>query len=54
MSVDDIVTVNNIKRAWRFLLDNIGLPVDWQYIREYNRIIGEGLVRDAGRLRDTA
>ena len=41
MSVDDIVTVNNIKRAWRFLLDNIDYPVDWQYIREYNRIIGE-------------
>ena len=44
--------VNNIKRAWRFLLDNIDYPVDWQYIREYNRIIGEGLVRDAGRLRE--
>lgn len=52
MSVDDIVTVNNIKRAWGFLLDNIDYPVDWQYIREYNRIIGEGLVRDAGRLRE--
>ena len=52
MSVDDIVTVNNIKRAWRFLLDNIDYPVDWQYIREYNRIIGEGLVCDAGRLRE--
>ena len=52
MSVDDIVTVNNIKRAWRFLLGNIDYPVAWQYIREYNRIIGEGLVRDAGRLRE--
>lgn len=39
MSVDDIVTVNNIKRAWRFLLENIDYPVDWQYIREYNRIL---------------
>ena len=46
MSVDDIVTVNNIKRAWRFLLGNIDYPVDWQYIREYNRIIGEGLVSE--------
>ena len=52
MSVDDIVTVNNIKRAWRFLLDNIDYPVDWQYIREYNRIIGEGRLREAGGLRD--
>ena len=41
MSVDDIVTVNNIKRAWGFLLGNIDYPVDWQYIREYNRIIYE-------------
>ena len=39
-------------RAWGFLLENIDYPVDWQYIREYNRIIGEGLVRDAGRLRE--
>lgn len=39
MSVDDIVTVNNIKRAWRFLLENIDYPADWQYIREYNRIL---------------
>ena len=48
MSVDDIVTVNNIKRAWGFLLGNIDYPVDWQYIREYNRIIGEGRVPDTG------
>ena len=46
MSVDDIVTVNNIKRAWGFLLGNIDYPVDWQYIREYNRIIGEGRAKD--------
>lgn len=39
MSVDDIVTVNNIKRAWGFLLGNIDYPVDWQYIREYNHIL---------------
>ena len=50
--MDDIVTVNNIKRAWRFLLDNIDYPVDWQYIREYNASIGEGLVPRRGRLRE--
>lgn len=52
MSVDDIVTVNNIKHAWQFLLDNVDYPLDWQYIREYNRIIGQGIVRNAGGLRD--
>ncbi|MCI1195130.1 hypothetical protein MOV40_06420 [Bifidobacterium pseudolongum subsp. globosum] len=40
MTVDGIVTVNNIKHAWQFLLDNVDYPVDWQYVAEYNRIIG--------------
>lgn len=31
---------------------NINYPIGWQYIHEYNRIIGEGLMRDAGRLRE--
>lgn len=51
MAVNDIIVVNNIKRAWMFLFDNIDQPVDWQYVSEYNRILGEGLVRDAGKLR---
>lgn len=51
MAVDDIVTVNNIKHAWQFLLGNVDYPIDWQYVSEYNRIVGEGLVRDAGMLR---
>lgn len=51
MAVNDIVTVNNIKHAWQFLLDNAAHPIDWQYVSQYNRIIGEGLVRDAGKLR---
>lgn len=54
MSVDDIVTVNNIKRAWGFLLGNIDYPVDWQYIREYNRIIGEGRVATPAACVNTA
>ena len=51
MAVDDIIVVNNIKRAWMFLFENIGRPIDWRYVSEYNRILGEGLIRDAGKLR---
>lgn len=51
MTVDEIATVNNIKHAWQFLLQNIDYPIGWQYVAEYNRIVGEGLVRDAGMLR---
>lgn len=48
MEVNDIIVVNNIKRAWMFLFENIGRPIDWRYVSEYNRILGEGLIRDAG------
>ncbi|NEG70453.1 Fic family protein [Bifidobacterium sp. BRDM6] len=51
MSVDDIVVVNNIKHAWQFLFDNVRYPLDWSYVSEYNRTLGEGLIRDAGALR---
>lgn len=51
MAVDDIIVVNNIKRAWMFLFENVDQPIDWQYVSEYNRILGEGLIRDAGKLR---
>lgn len=51
MEVNDIIVVNNIKRAWMFLFENIGRPIDWRYVSEYNRILGEGLICDAGKLR---
>lgn len=51
MEVNDIIVVNNIKRAWMFLFENIGRPIDWRYVSEYNRFLGEGLIRDAGKLR---
>lgn len=52
MAVNDIVVVNNIKHAWMFLFDNVSHPLDWAYVCEYNRILGEGgVVRDPGALR---
>lgn len=42
MEVNDIIVVNNIKRAWMFLFENVDQPVNWQYMSEYNRILGEG------------
>lgn len=29
MAVDDIIVVNNIKRAWMFLFENVDQPVNW-------------------------
>lgn len=52
MAVNDIVVANNIKHAWMFLFDNVDHPLDWAYVSEYNRILGEGgVVREPGALR---
>lgn len=51
MRVDDIIAVNDIKHAWEFLLDHADAPVEWAFVSQYNRLVGEGLIRDAGALR---
>jgi Fic family protein len=49
----DITIVNNLKRAWSFLLENTEYNIDWSYISEYNHIIGDGVVDSPGSLRHT-
>ena len=54
INFDEALTINNIKRAWRYLLENPDMPVGWSLISEYNRILGEGgLVDNAGGLRSS-
>ena len=43
--------VVNLKRAWRRLLDDVDQYVDLFQITEYNRILGQGIVYNAGRMR---
>ncbi|MDD6460917.1 MAG: Fic family protein [Bifidobacteriaceae bacterium] len=43
--------VNNLKHAWQFLFDNVDWPVDWAYLSEYNRLVGEGIEQEPGRMR---
>lgn len=52
MSVDAVLTINNLKRAWAFLLENIDYPLDLKFITQINRIVGgNNLIRKAGVLR---
>lgn len=51
MARNKVMVVNNIKHAWRFLLDNIDWPVDKAYASEYNRLIGDGIEPDPGMIR---
>jgi len=51
--VDEIIAVNNLKRAWQFMLDNLEYPADYSYICRINQIVGgDNLVYGAGFLRN--
>lgn len=53
MKVDDIIAINNLKHAWKFVLEHIDYPIDYAFICEINRKIGgENLVQNAGFIRN--
>ena len=55
MKVDEIITINNLKHAWEFLLNTISeeIPTDYPYVCQLNRIVGSNnLVYNAGFIRD--
>lgn len=51
LSVEDTIKINNLKRAWHFVLDNIDYPLDLRFIRQINTEIGKGIIMDEGQLR---
>lgn len=54
MRVDDILAINNLKHAWRFVLETVDYPTDYPFICEINRKIGGGdLFYHAGFIRNT-
>lgn len=52
MKVEDIIVINNLKRAWRFMLDTLDRLCDFDYLCLLNMIIGsEGSIYGAGKIR---
>ena len=52
VKVSDIIAVNNLKRAWQFLLDTLEPPLDYAYICKLNQLIGgDNLIYNAGYIR---
>jgi len=50
--VTDIIAVNNLKRAWHFLLDTLEPPFSYAYLCKLNQIVGgDNLVYNAGYIR---
>ena len=49
VKVEEIVAVNNLKHAWQFLLDNLDVPSDYNYMCHLNKIVGrDNLIINAG------
>jgi Fic family protein len=52
IKVTDIIAVNNLKRAWQFLLDTLEPPLNYAYICKLNQLVGgDNLVYNAGYIR---
>lgn len=52
VKVADMIAVNNLKRAWQFLLDTLEPPLDYTYLCKLNQIVGgDNLVYNAGYIR---
>ena len=54
MDLDSVLTINNLKNAWKFLLDfeTLDIPVDITYLNHINKLIGDGnLIYGAGKFR---
>ena len=51
LRVDEIVTINNLKHAWQFVLSTIEQDIDFKYLSSINALIGSNLIENAGSLR---
>ncbi len=51
MTVKEVITVHNLKRAMQFMLANLDRPVDLDLVKEYSRIIFESLCDKPGEIR---
>jgi len=46
------LTVNNLKNAWKFLLETLDIPVDIAFLNHINKQVGNGnLIYGAGDFR---
>jgi len=52
VAVNDIIAVNNLKKAWQFLLETLDPPLDYPYVCQLNRLVGgDSLIYNAGYIR---
>lgn len=51
LRLDEIVTINNLKHAWQFILSTIEQEIDFKYLCSINALVGSNIIENAGNLR---
>lgn len=51
LSVDDVIKINNLKKAWNFIFETIDYPADIRYIKQLNQLVQNGLHPLSGQIR---
>lgn len=51
LRIDEIVTVNNLKHGWQFILSTLDSNIDFNYISSVHSLVGGNLVESPGKLR---
>ena len=55
MRINDINTVVNLKHAWEFTLDTIDYPIDFRFVSQINKIVGDyNIIPYSGEIRTTS
>ncbi len=52
LNIDEITAINNLKHAWRFLIENIDYPIDYNFICRINKYVGSNLYYNSGKIRN--
>lgn len=51
--LEEINAINNLKKAWHFILDDIDLELNFAYICKINKIVGDNVFYNPGVIRTT-
>lgn len=51
LRIDEILTINNLKHAWQFLISSINEEISFNYISSINSLVGNNIIESPGKLR---
>lgn len=52
-SIEEINAINNLKKAWQFILNDIDLELNYAYICKINKLVGDNVFYNPGVIRTT-